>query len=53
MNDTELRILAVDMAIQCEGPKAVTDEVLAAADDIYRFLKGETVTEQTDAPRPN
>ena len=29
------------MAIECEGPKAVTGEVLDAAELVYAFLKGE------------
>ncbi len=34
MSDTELRILA----LECEGPKADTNEVLDAAEAIYAFL---------------
>ena len=38
--DEDLRIIAIAAAMQCEGPKAVTAEVLDAAEEIYRFLKG-------------
>ena len=41
MSDTDLRLVALAAAIECEGPKAVTGEVLDAAEEIYRFLKGE------------
>jgi len=40
-SETELRILALRVAIECEGPKAVTGEVLDAAELVYAFLKGE------------
>ena len=39
--DEDLRVLALAAAIECEGPKALTGEVLAAAEEIYRFLKGQ------------
>jgi hypothetical protein len=38
--DEDLRVIALAAALECEGPKALTDEVLAAAEEIYRFLKG-------------
>jgi hypothetical protein len=40
VSDTELRVLALAAAIECQGPKAVTGEVLDAAEEFYRFLKG-------------
>ena len=39
--DEDLRVIALAAALECEGPKAVTNEVLDAAEEIYRFLKGE------------
>ncbi len=39
-SDEDLRVIALAAAIECEGPKAVTGEVLDAAEAIYRFLKG-------------
>lgn len=38
MSDEELRLYALEVAIRLEGAKAVTDEVIAAAERIYRFL---------------
>ena len=38
MSDSELRILALRLALECEGPKAMTNEVLDAAEAIYAFL---------------
>ncbi len=40
MTDAELRAYALRLAIECEGPKAVTQEVLEAACMIYAFLTG-------------
>ena len=37
----DLRVIALAAALECEGPKALTGEVLAAAEEIYRFLKGQ------------
>jgi hypothetical protein len=54
MNDAELRVLALRLALECEGPKAVTSEVLDAADAIYAFLKGEDRDAGVEAGRrPN
>ena len=54
MSDTELRILALRLALECEGPKAVTNEVLDAAEAIYAFLKGEDREAGAEAGRrPN
>ena len=39
--DEDLRVIALAAALECEGPKALTNEVLDAAEEIYRFLKGE------------
>ena len=39
--DEDLRVIALAAALECEGPKALTGEVLAAAEEIYRFLKGQ------------
>jgi hypothetical protein len=39
--DEELRVIALAAALECEGPKALTGEVLAAAEEIYRFLRGQ------------
>ena len=41
MSDIELRILALRLAVECEGPKAAPQEVLDMARAIYAFLKGE------------
>ena len=41
MSDIELRILALRLAVECEGPKTTTQEVLDMARTIYAFLKGE------------
>jgi hypothetical protein len=38
--DEDLRVIALAAALECEGPKALTNEVLDAAEEIYRFLKG-------------
>ena len=39
--DDDLRVIALAAALECEGPKALTGEVLAGAEEIYRFLKGQ------------
>jgi hypothetical protein len=41
VSDIELRILALRLAVECEGAKATTQEVLDMARAIYAFLKGE------------
>ena len=52
--DTELRVLALRLAVESEGPKALTDEVLTAACAIYAFLKGGENEPGADAGlRPN
>ena len=54
VRDTELRVLALRLAVECEGPKALTDEVLTAACAIYAFLKGGEDQPGADAGRrPN
>jgi hypothetical protein len=40
MDEQQLRVYALERAIQLEGAKAVTTEVLVAAEEIYAFLKG-------------
>ena len=45
MSDVELRVYALERAIWIEGAKAITDEVLEAAQRIYEFL-----TDQEAAP---
>jgi hypothetical protein len=39
-DDEDLRVIALAAALECERPKAVTAEVLVAAEEILRFLKG-------------
>ena len=39
--DEDLRVIALAAALECEEPKALTNEVLDAAEEIYRFLKGQ------------
>jgi hypothetical protein len=54
VSDTELRALAFRLAVECQGPKALTDEVLTAACEIYAFLKGGEDERGADARRrPN
>jgi hypothetical protein len=36
-----LRVITLAAALECEGAKALTNEVLDAAEEIYRFLKGQ------------
>ena len=36
--DEDLRVIALAAALACEGPKALTNEVLDAAEAIYAFL---------------
>lgn len=38
--DQELRLIALSAAIEIEGEKAVTNEVLGCAEAIYDFLRG-------------
>jgi len=54
LSDTELRILALRLAVECEGPKAVTNEVLDAAEAIYAFLTAKDEDAGVEAGRrPN
>ena len=53
MSDTDLRILALRLALECEGPKAVTNEVLDAAEAIYAFLRGLDAGGDVEPQRPN
>ena len=53
MSDTELRILALRLAVECEGPKAVTNEVLDAAEAIYAFLSAQEDAGVEAGRRPN
>ena len=54
MSETELRILALRIAVECEGTKAVTNEVLDAAEAIYAFLTAKDEDARVDAGRrPN
>jgi hypothetical protein len=43
LTDRQLRAYAIEIAMRCEGSKAVTREVLDAAAEVYAFLKGEDV----------
>jgi hypothetical protein len=50
LTDQELRVYALETAIRTEGPKAVVEEVIAAAEAIYDFLMNQ---ESVPAPLPN
>jgi hypothetical protein len=53
MSDTELRILGLRLADECECPKATTQEVLDMARAIYAFLKAEEDAGVEARRRPN
>jgi hypothetical protein len=54
VSDTELRILALRLTLEREGPKAVTNEVLDAAGAIYAFLTAKDQDTGVEAGRrPN
>lgn len=46
-HDQQLRLIALAAAIKIEGDKALSADVLAAAQEIYEFLAG------APAERPN